>query len=121
MFVSFAFDYGALLFRKPVWRTVAFWALVTAAILAVPTLLSGLTGQLGWFHVTAVDASDHLLPHRNAALISSGIIVPLCLWRVLRKDRLAGHEFALYLVILTIATVAIGYTGWLGAYVGKGY
>lgn len=119
--VAILFEMGAILFKKPTWRVVGFWAVIVAAVLAVPTVLSGLTGQLGWFGVTKWDA-EHLILHRNVSLWGGGAIVLLALWRVLReKTGMNPGEFVAYLLALAAATGAIGYTGYLGAYVQSGY
>ena len=123
MMVSFAFDYGAILFRRPNWRTVGFWTLIVAAVLSVPTILSGLWGQLGWFGVDKWEATS-VLVHRNVSLFGGGVVLLLAIWRSLRRDSredLKGGEWITYLVALIFATAAIGYTGYLGAYVKEGY
>jgi uncharacterized membrane protein len=120
MVLAFLFDYGSMVFRRPNWRTVSFWTLIAAAVVAVPAILSGLTGQLGWFGVTPWPA-DHLLAHRNAALIGGGAAIVLALWRVLRRDALKGGEWIAYLCLMTLATGVFAYTGFLGGYVVHGY
>ncbi len=119
MFVSFAFDLGAIVFRNRNWRTVGFWTLIVAAIIAVPTILSGLTGLYGWFGFEKWDSKTMLL-HRNLALFSGGAVILLALWRGLRRDKLGKGEFIAYMIIVTAATAGIGYTGYLGAYVAQG-
>ena len=119
--VAVLFEIGAVLWKKPTWRTVGFWAVIVAAVLAVPTTLSGLTGQLGWFEFDKWEA-EHLILHRNVSLWGGGAILLLAIWRVVRaKNTMKPGELAAYLIALIGATGAIGYTGWLGAYVARGY
>jgi uncharacterized membrane protein len=134
MFASLAFEFGAVIFRKPSWRVVGFWTLIVAAVLCVPTILSGLTGLWGWFHVDPYMSkpSDTLLKHRNVALIAGIIVVLMAIWRTASIERkhakaLNGEtvaipraEFAVYLVVLILATAGIGWAGYLGAYVAQG-
>jgi uncharacterized membrane protein len=136
--VSIAFDLGAMLLQKKEWRTVGFWSLIIAAVLSIPAVLSGLWGQLGWFKSSSIrllnpgDASpwtaDHLLIHRNFALAASIVFVLLTLWRCLTSDfgngsreRKTGRFFVIYLVLMTIASGCVGYAGYLGGYVARGY
>ncbi len=117
--LAFCFDYGSTLFRRPQWRIVGFWTLTAGALVSIPTVLSGLTGQNGWFGVDKWDSAKMPL-HRNLALFSAGTALILLIWRTVRKDKLQGAEWFAYLVILLIATAAISYTGYLGAYVQIG-
>jgi uncharacterized membrane protein len=127
--VSAAFDLGSKLFGKKEWRTVGFWSLVVAVVLSVPAVLSGLWGQLGWFKMDKWEA-DHLLSHRNIALIGSGALLALLLWRTLTADfgngrtgldRRGQRDYTIYLVLVLLAAGAMGYTGFLGGYVARGY
>lgn len=134
MSMSFLFDLGGVVLRRPAWRTVGFWCLLVAAVVSVPLILSGFTGQLGWFHQDKWEA-DKMLVHRNVALAAGVLIFILTAWRASReRHHLSGAatpreheigmragELAAYLVILALSTVAVGYTGWLGAYVARGY
>ena len=126
MVASLFFDFGALVLRRrdavqgAAWRHVAFWTLLIAAAVSVPTILSGLAGQLGWFGIKPWDA-ERMVLHRNVALIAGGFVIAMAIWRTARRDRLAGGEFAAYLAILLLASIGIGYTGYLGAYVARGY
>ncbi len=122
--VAVLFELGAVMFKKPAWRIVGFWAIFTAALLSVPAILSGLTGFLGWFGFTphGADVSDHVVLHRNVSLVGGGVLILLAAWRVGReKAGMKSAEHATYLVLLIAATLIIGYAGWLGAYVGHGY
>lgn len=127
--VSVAFDLGSKLFGKREWRTVGFWTLLIAALLSLPAVLSGLWGQLGWFHAEKWEA-DHLLVHRNVGLIGTGVLIALLAWRCLTADfgvgrshldRRASAPFLIYLVLAAAAAGSIGYTAFLGGYVARGY
>jgi uncharacterized membrane protein len=115
-----AFDYGSAIFRRPEWKTVGFWTLTAAAVVSVATVLSGLTGQNGWFGVEKWTAGA-MENHRNIAIFASVLAILLALWRIVRRDNLKGTEWLIYLLCNLIATVAVGYTGFLGAYVARGY
>lgn len=127
--VSLVFDLGSKIFGKRDWRTVGFWSQFVAALLSIPAVVSGLWGQLGWFHADKWEA-DHLLQHRNLALIGTGCLLLLFGWRCLtsdfgisrnRQDRKAGNLYLVYLALMLIAASTIGYTGYLGSYVARGY
>jgi uncharacterized membrane protein len=120
MILSFLFDYGAIVFRRPNWRHVGFWTLVATAVISIPTVLSGLSAEYGWFRIEKWTA-DHLLIHRNIALAGAGVAIVLALWRAARRDQMKGGEWIAYLVLMTVATGLLGYTGYLGAYVARGY
>ena len=130
--VSFAFDLGSKVFGKKEWRTVGFWALVVAVTLSVPAILSGLWGQFGWFKADkwVTEPEAHLSLHRNVALGGSIILLLLLIWRTFTSDfgiahnrleRKAGQSYVIYLIVAFFAAAAIGYTGWLGGYVARGY
>ena len=130
--VSVAFDVGSKLFGKKEWRTVGFWSLVVAVCLALPAILSGLWGQLGWFKADpwVTEPAEHLFRHRNFALGGSITLLLLLLWRSATsdfgvaqssRDRKAGQTYVVYLVVAVLAAAAMGYTGYLGGYVARGY
>lgn len=121
LFVGAAFDYGSIVFKQPTWRHVGFWCLMCAALISVFTVITGLSGVYGWFGIKDVWQADSILKHRNIALITSGVAIALALWRAIRRDRLQGAEWAVFLVALLAAVAGIGYTGFLGAYVQRGY
>jgi len=83
--------------------------------------------MLGWFHANKWDAIQ-LLTHRNIALAGAISLLILTLLRVLTGD--FGPRFPesqrrsayyLYLVFTVLVAGAIGYAGFLGAYVARGY
>lgn len=120
MMLALCFDFGSLLFRRPQWKVVGFWCLFAAAVVSIPAVLSGLTGQNGWLGVDKW-VSISMDKHRNIALIAAGSAILLSLWRIIRKDDQKGAEWFVYLALMLAATAAIGYTGFLGAYVARGY
>lgn len=118
--VAFLFDLGALLFKKDSWRTIGFWCTLIAAGVSVAACLSGLWGQLGWGSVDKWEA-ESLIKHRNLALIGSGVMLALAIWRLAVRDRLSrGAQWA-YVVASLIAVGLIGFTGYVGGYVARGY
>ncbi|MBC8104198.1 MAG: DUF2231 domain-containing protein [Cytophagales bacterium] len=120
LIVSLLFDLGALIFRQPNWRIVAYYTLLAAALGTIPAVLSGLTGGQGWFGIDPW-TSGPVNTHRLVSLIASGIMLALALWRGLKRDALKGVPFAIYLVLVVLSSVLIGYTGWLGGAVAGVY
>ncbi|MES2464260.1 MAG: DUF2231 domain-containing protein [Armatimonadota bacterium] len=120
LIVSVVFDLGSIWRKSPTWRAVGFWSLVIAAIVAIPATISGLSAIQGWFGVDRWIA-DSIVLHRNVALAAGGMSIALALWRVLRRDALKAGEWAVYLGLAIMTTLGISYTGWLGAYVARGY
>lgn len=118
--VSLFFDLGALLFRRPNWRSAAFYTLLLGAIATIPACLSGLTGGQGWFG-NEPWTSGPIYNHRLISLLTSGVALILALWRCLRRDKLKAGEFVVYLILMFLAVVGVGYAGWLGAYVAGVY
>lgn len=118
--VSALFDLGALALRRETLRTVGFWCLIVATVVAVPALLSGLAAQLGWFGIEKWEA-ESLLKHRNLALIASGILLVLSVWRVATRDQAPPAIRAVQALIALAAAVFAGWTGFVGAYVARGY
>ncbi|MFM7321305.1 MAG: DUF2231 domain-containing protein [Armatimonadota bacterium] len=113
-------DTGALLFRKDAWRAAAFWALIAGAVVSIPALLSGLSGQLGWFGIEKWDA-ESLLRHRNVAFFGTGACVALALWRAIARDQAGTGLRVAWVVLLWVAAGLCGWSGFLGGYVARGY
>lgn len=115
-----ALDTASLVFKRESWRTAGFWALVAGAGIAIPALLSGLAGQLGWFGIEAWSA-ESLMRHRNIAFFGSGASLLLALWRVAMKDRASARLRLIWTMLGWIAAGLCGWTGFLGGYVARGY
>ncbi len=110
---AFLFEAGAMLFKKPEWRTVSFWLLVGAVVASVPTLLSGIqTAKSVYGHATGLPdiASDH----RAFAFMTMAIAAVLLVWRIVAKDRLVGPALWGAAAVLLIASGTVSYTGYLG-------
>ncbi len=120
LILSVVFDLGSSWRKNAGWRAVGFWCIIVAAIIAVPATVSGLSANLGWFGVEKWDAEQMVL-HRNIALATGGMSIVLALWRSLRRDDLKGGAWAVYLGLAIMTALGISYTGWLGAYVARGY
>jgi uncharacterized membrane protein len=122
LFIALAFDYGSQIFKQPQWRTVSFWCMIVASLVAIPLVFSGFAGQQGWKFMGVAEPVEFgpVLVHRNIALTGSIITVLLTLWRVARKDQFTKNQWMGYLVMATVATLAIGLTGYLGGYVARG-
>lgn len=120
---SALFDFGATILRRPEWRIVGFSALVIGALMTLPAVASGLTGFYGWFGISPYyydPKATSLLTHRTFALIGGGLSLFLALWRTLRRDKLAGVEWGLYLAAIALCVALISYVGLLGGWVARG-
>jgi uncharacterized membrane protein len=120
LIVSVLFDIGSSWKKHAGWRTVGFWAIIVAAIVAVPALASGLSAYFGWFGIHW-EGDKIMLLHRNIALGAGGTCIALALWRSIRHDDLKGGTWVVYLGLAILSMLGIGYTGYLGAYVAQGY
>ncbi len=109
------FEIGALVLRKPEWRTVSFWLLVAAVVMAVPTLISGwITGNDLKFTGTATAPPAIFVWHRLSAFTTSGLAIILLFWRVRTGDRLQKHARLASVGLAVLAAVFVGGTGFLG-------
>ncbi len=122
---SLVFDAGALLFKKEAWRTVGFWLLMTAAVLAVPAIGSGLwyiyinpSGKQAFANGLSQAA---VILHRNTSLWGGGALIVLALMRAFRNDEFKKPALIILLALTFVAVSLIGWTGYQGAYVGRGY
>ncbi len=115
-----AFEIGALVFKKAEWRTVSFWLLVGAVVLAVPSLPTGYLTAREVGYVTGGLLSPTARPspvfqqHWIAALTTSTLAIILLAWRVKSHDRLTGSAFAASVVLALATGAAVVYTGYLG-------
>lgn len=127
IFISVAFDLGALLFKKDNWRTVGFWTLVAGMILLVPAILSGLYG-IYWdttgkatFAAEGYNAIRTIKWHRNMSFFAAGFLLVPTIWRVAKRDQLTAVAQVICLLFAFIAVAFITITGYNGAYVPRGY
>lgn len=114
------FELGAPLFRKPEWRIVSFWLLVTAVVTSIPSLVSG------WFTGSQMFGKVQVLPyafvnHRLFAFITSGLALVLLLWRIFAKDNLKGPVLGASIVFIWIIAGFVSYTGFLGGQMAVGF
>lgn len=127
LFMSVAFDLGALLFKKANWRTVGFWTLVAAMVLIVPAIASGLYGIYLDADGKSYLASGGYMPdrtikwHRNMSFFAAGFLIVPTLWRIIKKDDLTKVAQVICLLIAFIAMLFVTVTGYNGAYVPRGY
>ncbi|MBV9865651.1 MAG: c-type cytochrome [Abitibacteriaceae bacterium] len=107
------YEIGAAALRKPEWRIVSFWLLVTAVVLSVPSLL---TGWFAGYDFTggAARPPSVFIWHRLSAFITSGLSLLLLLWRVKVRDQLSERALLAYMVSISLAAAVVTYTGYLG-------
>jgi len=108
-----AFDLAATVLRKDEWRTVGFWMLVVAVVMAVPSIVAGLMTAADLYGGPA-RPPDIFYLHRNAAFLTSALAAAALAWRVLKKDRLSGGARAGALLLSLAAAGTVGYVGFLG-------
>lgn len=100
-----------ILLRKPVYRTVSFWMLLSAVVMSLPSLVTG------WMTGTEMyrgPAPDVFLTHRNIAFLSTGLALILLAWRALARDGLVGRPLLGSLLLSLLIAAGTGYTGFLG-------
>lgn len=106
------FELGAVLFKKPDWRPVSFWLLVTAVVTAVPSLVTGwMSGDIIYARATP---SSTFTTHRLMAFLTSGIALVALLWRIAIKDKAQGATLAASLALSLVLFCCVSYTGYLG-------
>ncbi len=127
VFMSVAFDMGALLFKKENWRIVGFWTLVACMILIVPAIASGLygiyvdTGGKANFAAGGYNAVRTIQWHRNMSFFATGFLLIPTIWRVAKRDQLATDARVVCLCFVFLAMLFIAVAGYNGAYVPRGY
>ncbi len=94
------------------WLTVAHWNLWVGAVISL------FTATAGWFAFNSVnhDTPSHeaMIEHRNLALITLAMFLPIALWSVARYR--AGKPIQiLFLVALLVAQGLLLSTAWHGA------
>ena len=109
------FEIGAVVFRKPEWRTVSFWLLVAAVVMAVPSLLTGwFTGNDIFLSRENAQAPAIFYQHRLAAFSTSGLAIVLLAWRIKSRDQLPKHALAASILLAAVTAATVGYPGFLG-------
>lgn len=139
VFVAAAFDTGALLFKKPSWRTVGYWTLIAAFVMLLPAMASGLygiyldaTGKATY----AAEGYNHVRTikwHRNMSFFATGFLAIPAIWRTMKREGSAvpllddrdtrpetvRHIVCLLLTLIGAAFIAV--VGYNGAYIPRGY
>lgn len=94
------------------WLTVAYWNLWLGASFAV------ITGVAGWFAFNSVnhDTPSHeaMIEHRNWALVTLGVVIPLALWSWW-KYRAGAKINVIFLGLLLLTGGLLLSTAWHGA------
>ena len=109
------FDLGALVFRRDVWREVAFWVQTLGTLALLVTLAAGYFGNP--FH-GANDEGLKATWHQNFAFVTTGLFLLLMTWRVARRTRFKRRETGFYALATLLAVAAISLTGWMGSQIG---
>ena len=113
LIAAFLFELGSVLFKKPDWRPVSFWLLVTGVAGAAPSLLTGwMVGNEMYGHTASPPAV--FTTHRLMAFATSIAALLLLLWRIAIKDRAAGGLLAASLIAGLVVFCGVSYTGYLG-------
>lgn len=110
--VGFAFEAGALAFRKQEWRAVSFWCLLVGVVGAAASVLSGLKAFGAMYGHGTPPAL--VLNHRMAAYWTTGCALALLVWRIATRDALSGASRTAAAVVLAAAAVLVSVTGFLG-------
>jgi mono/diheme cytochrome c family protein len=112
LIAAFLFELGAVLFKKPDWRPVSFWLLVTAVVTSAPSLLTGwMAGGQVFGRATP---SSIFMTHRLLAFVTAGIALAALLWRIAAKDKFQGAALAASLALSAVLFGLVSYTGYLG-------
>ncbi len=117
LITAVVFDIGSLRSRhkerQDAWRTVSFWMLAGAVVMAVPSLLSG------WITGLTVFPGKARAPaifdwHWKSALATSALTAIVLWWRVRSRDRLSGKSRLACTLLMTAAAGVVSFTGHLG-------
>jgi mono/diheme cytochrome c family protein len=112
LIAMFCFDIGAAVLRKPEWKIVSFWLLVTAVVGCIPSLVTGLQTGNTLFQDSPL---PHVaLLHRNLAYGTSIVAFLLLALRVQAGDKLVAWEKALAVLLSLVAVALVSWTGYLG-------
>ena len=98
--------------RRDEWFRVSFWMLVVSVVTAVPSLLSGyVTGREVFGDATPPQIFNW---HWMSAVLTSVLATGLLLWRLRTRDELSQAARRATTLILVVASLTVGYTGYLG-------
>jgi uncharacterized membrane protein len=112
LFTALAFEIGAMIFKKAEWRTVSFWMIVSAAVFAAPSVITGLEANTLLFG----SHPPSLLPaHRLAGYVTLVMAILAAVLRAAQgKNADARAAVTSSMIFLIAAVGAAGYTGFLG-------
>lgn len=91
-------------------------SVIAGALISIPAVISGLAAMNGWFGIEPWTAG-RLVGHRNSALVGSILLIMLAQLQVIVKE----PPRWLTTLILVVSALAMGYAGFLGGYVARGY
>ncbi len=91
-------------------------SVIAGALISIPAVISGLAAMNGWFGIEPWSAG-RLVGHRNSALVGSILLIMLAQLQVIVKE----PPRWLTTLVLVISALAMGYAGFLGGYVARGY
>lgn len=91
-------------------------SVIAGALISIPAVVSGLAAMNGWFGIEPWTAG-RLVGHRNSALVGSILLIMLALLQAIVKE----PPRWLTTLILVVSALAMGYAGFLGGYVARGY
>jgi uncharacterized membrane protein len=115
LLVAVLFELASVLLKRPTFRVVGFWTLVTGAVGGVLAVLSGLQAEEHIAHGEAVHAI--METHEELALTTLGIFAVVAIWRIVRENRMGGTERGVALVLslggLAVLLVTAAYGGKL--------
>jgi len=113
LIAGFLFEFGAALFKKPEWRIVSFWLLVTAVVTSAPSLLTGwMTGSK--LYGTSANPPSVFTTHRLMAFVTSGLALLVLLVRMSVRDKASGAGLAASIIAAFGLVCIVSYTGYLG-------
>jgi uncharacterized membrane protein len=91
------FDVLAIATKRPVFRQVSFWTLVSGAVGGAAAVISGLQAEE---HIEHGEAVHRVMEtHETLALITLGVFGVLALWRIFRERRMGTGEHSLVMVL----------------------
>jgi uncharacterized membrane protein len=112
-----AFELGAALTKKDRlrsdWRTVSFWMMCGAVLMAVPSLITGyITGRE--LFGKAARPPEIFTWHWRAAVTTSVLASALLWWRIKTRDQLSTGARRGFMATLLLMVCVVATTGYLG-------